>query len=843
MNDAPHTTDSMMTTTNQTDDDPTAMTNCTAHETTLQSRSVRAVGSGAVSIPLMVEDLLEAVGLDVVAEQIGVWPTVILATLTTVVLAVLLIGGKAWIDRAREASRAQIAGQLREEIEDESSDREVIEKVNEQDNDVLTEATQRLERRGEDITGEALTEVLKEIEKEEADEDETPTGLLNEDIDRAPVARMSVAPDEVEEEDDFVTVYPSTGERFHARTLIISSYPDRVSYGWLDKLFSAGLETNGADVRVTYHIWPRDPETMMNQLNKRATRLTSTIRRKQKDGKINTMEEEQQREKVNRLRDRLSKGSTKIFDFALYVQVIGSDKEALDDGTEEVKQMFAQSNSRVSPLIDRQLDAFRTGAPVGLDRIRKTQIMDLQSLGTTFPFIEPTRVQPTGVLFGFHHTTNSPVIVDRFELSGHNALVSGKIGSGKSYLSKLMMWRRLMMDPETELMIIDPVGGFGDMVDALGGEIITVDKDTVINPLEIKEAKQQVGEMEDDPYDMKIRSVMGMFQTHFSGERSLSKGEEGVLRRAIKFAYLEKGITKNPRTHSRESPIIQDVINILKEMANGRSPQEFLNVDEDMMKYVGIVDEGDIESQAARKNQEREAGYAHQVLLGLEEFTKGGQRENLNGHTNIEMDARVVQFNLENVVDANNAGLIMHIMLDYLFQRTKSSMGRSLVTIDEAHYMLGEEGATEVLNTFVRHSRHYTSGVTLISQTVDEFMEGEAKEIYDQCDIRVLMRHEDLGPEAMDALGLEEPERNFVLSAQAGNTSDHSECLLITTDNGKRRLRVYSNPFEHHVVDAGADNVWTYLYKQGTVSWNTIPDDKKGIVKREVDSEQAVPAD
>lgn len=818
----------------------------TTHMTTTNKFSngnVRRAGiATGVTAPLSVDSMLESVGLGVVADQIGVWPTVILAVLVAGVMAALILGGKTWISRAREASRAQIAGQLREEIDDENNDEEVIKKVNEESDDVLTEATQRLKRQGKDITGEALTEVLEDIESESGKDAGAPTGVLDEEEDRAPVARMNVAPESVEEQDDYVTITPSTGEKFYARTLIISSYPDRVNYGWLDKLFSSGLETTGADVRTTYHIWPRDPETMMNKLNQRATRLTSTIRRKQSDGKINTMEEEQQREKVNQLRDRLSKGSTKIFDFALYVQVIGDDQEALDDGTEEVKQMFAQSNARVTPLIDRQLDAFRAGAPLGQDRIRKTQIMDQQSLGTTFPFIEPTRVQPTGVLLGFHHTTNSPVIVDRFELSGHNALVSGKIGSGKSYLSKLMMWRRLMMDPETELMIIDPVGGFGDMVEAIGGQVITVDKDTVINPLEIEEAKGNVEDMEEDPYDMKIRSVMGMFQTHFSGNRSLSKGEEGVLRRAIKFAYLEKGITKNPRTHSRESPIIQDVIEILKEMANGNHPQDFLDISDDMMKYVGIVGDEKGDNSAMQKNKERESGYAHQVLLGLEEFTPGGQRHNLNGKTNIDLNARVVQFNLENVVDANNAGLFMHIILDYLFQRTKSNAGRSLITVDEAHYMLGADGATDVLNTFVRHSRHYKSGVTLISQTVDEFMEGKAKEIYDQCDIRVLMRHEDLGDDAMDALGLEPPERAFVLGAQAGNTADHSECLLITTDNGKRRMRVYSNPFEHHVVDAGANNIWTMLFEQGTVGWETVPDDKKPVVRAEVDDPSQIPA-
>lgn len=809
---------------------------------TLAAIQPAATGSGGVTGT--VEQVMDQAGLGIIADQIGVWPTAILAGLITTVIVVLIVGGKTWIDRAREETRSQIAGRLKEEIEGESDDGEVIKKVNQESDDVLTEATQRLERQDKDITGEALTTVLDQIETEQASDDDSPTGLLNEPGDRAPTAQMSVAPDDIENNEDHIVVNPNTEDTFYARTLIISSYPDRVGYGWLDKLFTSGLEANGADVRTTYHIWPRDPETMMSKLNQRATRLTSTIRRKQRDGKINTMQDEQQREKVNRLRDQLSQGSTKIFDFALYVQVIGESKEAIDNGSEEVKQILAQSNARVSPFIDRQLEAFQSGLPVGKDRIRKTQIMDLESLGTTLPFIEPTRVQSTGVLFGFHQTTSSPVIIDRFELSGHNALVSGKIGSGKSYLSKLVMWRRLMMDPETELMIIDPVGGFGDMVSALGGQVITIDKDTIINPLEITEPEKTVGEMEEDPYDMKIRSVMGMMKTHFSGDRTLSKGQEGVLRRALRYAYLEKGITKDPRTHSRESPTMQNVLNILKRISSGETADDFLDLDDELENYLGVVNDENVGSASSTQNKQREAGYAHQVLLGLEEFSAGGQRDNLNGKTNIDMDARVVQFNLENVVDGgDNAGLIMHIMLDYLFQRTKSSAGRSLVTIDEAHYMLGSEGATNVLNTFIRHSRHYSSGVTLISQTVDEFMDGKAKEIYDQCDIRVLMRHEDIGDEAMDALDLKTPERNFVLGAQAGNTADFSEALVMTSNNGNRRIRVFSNPMEHHVVEEKANDVWSLLYEQGTVSWDMVPQRKKQVVRRECDVNVGLSAD
>lgn len=784
----------------------------------------------------LAQDLIEMAGLEIVADQIGTWPTVILTTVVVFTIAISIIGGRRAWQQAKSASKGEIASRLRDQIEEESDDGEVVQMVNEEDNDILTEATQRLERRGEDITGENLSAALEEIEQEQKADKNELTGLLNEPGDRAPTAKMSVSPDKIEEHEDYLLVKSTEGGERYIRSMMISSHPDRVGYGWLDKFFSSGLQTTGADIRVSYHILPRDPDTMMSKLDQRASRLTSTIRRKEREGKIDTMEEKQQREKVNQLRDRLSKGSTKLFDFALYLQVIADDEERLADATEEVKQTLATANARVTPITDRQLDAFRSTAPLGKDFIKQTQIMDLQSLGTTFPFIEPTRIEPSGVLVGFHQTTSSPVIVDRFKLSGHNMLVTGKIGSGKSYLTKLMLWRRLMMDPESELLIIDPVGGFGDMVEGLQGQRIKIDRNTIINPLEITEATSSEGELETDPYDMKIRSVMGMFKTHFEGKTRLTKGQEGLLRRAIRYAYLEKGITKSPRTHSNESPTIQDVIDILRNFSKGKDPANFLDVDEELRQHIGTAEEEDRQrTEAMRQSRNREAEFAHDVLLGLEEFTAGGQRAFLNGKTNIDMHNRVVQFDLDNVADDNNSDLLMHIVLDFLFQRAKGSDTRTLVGIDEAHYLLDSEGALSALNTFTRHSRHYNAGLTLISQTVDEFMGGQEKEIYDQCDIRVLMNHEDIGDEAMKALGLTPPERDFVLRAQAGNSSDHSEALVYTADAGKRRVQVYSYPYEHHIIDKDAPSAWSFLWDKGDIRWKDIPEEKRDIVRREAE--------
>jgi len=788
------------------------------------------MGATTVAPVLILDRILDLFGLGDVADTFGTIPTFIAASLTTLIIAVAIIGGKRWFYEAKRKSQAEIASRLRKEIEHEdTSDTEIIEKINEEDNDILTEASRRLENRGEEIAGDNLTAVLSEIE-EEMSEESSPTGLINEDVDRGPVARMSVAPNKVEEKEDYLIIHTARGEKLYVRTFFISAFPDQVTPGWMSKLFSSGIQINGASVRTSYYIYPRDTQKSIQELNKRATKLTSRIRRKRKEGDIDTIEEEQNRQKVNDLRDKLKKGATKLFDYGVYTQIVAEDEDSLKAGTEELKQYFSKSNARITPIIDKQLKGFESVSPLGQDMIKKSEVLDLESLGTTFPFIEPTRIVPSGVLYGFHQSTNSPVIVDRFELSGHNAIISGKIGSGKTYLSKIMMWRGLMMNPDTELLIIDPVSEFTDMVEAKDGQVITIDRNTIINPLEIGEAKGGLDDLDENPYEAKIRSVVGMFKTHFGG--NLEKGEEGILKKVIKWSYLEKGITKNPRTHSKESPTMQSVIDILEHLSKGENPSEFLDVDDELKDFVEAFDREEIRDES---NIEREASYAHELLLGMEDFTKGGQWSNLNGQSTINLNNKIVSFDIESVVDSNNASLILHIMLDFLFQRAKATDGKSLITIDEAHYLLDEQGPLNAMNTFVRHSRHYNAGLTLISQTVDEYMNDKSKEIYDQIDIRVLMYHEDIGDDSVEALGLTPPEKDFVLNAQTGEDADLSECLLHTSASGKRRLRVYSYPYEHHIIERDAPNVYTYLLANDLLEWENIPQERKPLVRKEMD--------
>jgi hypothetical protein len=496
--------------------------------------------------------------------------------------------------------------------------------------------------------------------------------------------------------------------------------------------------------------------------------------------------------------------------------VFADSGEELEAATRDVIKMLSERNAEVVPVDMRQVEARRSTAAIAMDSIKNTQLMQEDALATTFGFIEPAINNPEGILFGFDDT-GMPLMVDQFTLSGYCMAVSGKIGSGKTYFTKMKLWRRLQIDPEIESIMFDPLGDdFVDFVEQLGGQVIKFGGEFVVNPLEIKRVANDSVE---DPYRKKIRSLVGMMRTHFEPVGGISAQQEGLLVRAFHLAYLKHGITPAIETHDRPDPTMQDVLDVLTAIADGRPPTEFIDVGED------LDDRSDVEAAVATIEDRLRADdrrHAEDLLLGLEDFQENGINANLNGQTNVRLDDRIVCFDMSMFADTQSAPLLMHVMLEWIYQRAQSSARRTEVTFEEVHYLLNREGARDLLNLFIRHSRHFNTGLTLISQTVDEFVtDPTVREIYDQCDIRAIFYLEHVSDEARAYFDLSPREVDYIEQAARGQDSSYSECLLSVTGYGRRRLEVRTGEYEHLVLDDSEDP-WDYLIRHDDLTVDDV---------------------
>jgi len=159
-------------------------------------------------------------------------------------------------------------------------------------------------------------------------------------------------------------------------------------------------------------------------------------------------------------------------------------------------------------------------------------------------------------------------------------------------------------------------------------------------------------------------------------------------------------------------------------------------------------------------------------------------------------------------------------MFDWIYQRAASDHDRrTQVTIDEAHYLLRREATTDMIDLFIRHSRHFNTAITLISQTVDEFVaqsDGQSKEaaekarnVYNLCDIKQIFHHESVSDEMIDFHDLTPSEQTFLTTAQTGEDGGYSEFLLGVNEWSKP-LALHVNDYEVSVLDDDLDP-WEYL--------------------------------
>jgi len=611
-----------------------------------------------------------------------------------------------------------------------------------------------------------------------------------------------------------------------SQILTVTSMPRKVGLGWLVPLTLADV-----DLRLSVHVKPREAKDVRRQLQKRYTQAVTSVAVKQKRGRTDTYQDELERQDLERLLQDTIRGTTKLYDVSIYLELVADTQEELDEMLDRVETILAEQDVDLSQVKHQQLDVMGSVAPLATDSIGNTHPIQLEALGTFFNLVEPSIYDPDGVLFGFDDTKR-PVILDRYALSGHSMAISGKTGSGKSYFRKMEIYRRLLADPNVQCILFDPAGDdYPRFATSLGGEVIRFGGNYTVNPMDISAPAESEFEGGEDTYALTIRSVIEMLNTHLEQRDGMSAGEEGILIQAAHYAYLSKGIVLGDfDTYANESPVLDDLIHGVNVMAAGgieAATEEGIieSAEVEHLQSLGHVGGKDNETDsedgtgAARVQlsdtivspSDHHIALATSLQPKFESFKPGGINHNLNGQTNLDLSSRLVVMDMSSFADTGEMPLILHAMLSWAYLEAKRSPYKVDVTFDEAHYLLGRPAARDLINLYIRHARHYEAGLTLMSQTAHEFVRTpERREVYENCDVKCLFYAESVSEETAEYYGFSTDEIRFIQTAARGQDSDYSECLLATSVHGRRRLEIRSGPFEHTVLDDALDP-WDWL--------------------------------
>jgi hypothetical protein len=111
-----------------------------------------------------------------------------------------------------------------------------------------------------------------------------------------------------------------------------------------------------------------------------------------------------------------------------------------------------------------------------------------------------------------------------------------------------------------------------------------------------------------------------------------------------------------------------------------------------------------------------------------------------------------------------------------------------------------------------------------------------------------LFYQESVDRSVREYFNLSDDEVRFIQRAARGENSSYSECLLSTTEHGRRRLEIYSGDFEHHVLEDQL-NPWLWLDERDRLNERDRAwlQERDGLVSggtvEEQDTTESVPED
>ena len=161
----------------------------------------------------------------------------------------------------------------------------------------------------------------------------------------------------------------------------------------------------------------------------------------------------------------------------------------------------------------------------------------------------------------------------------------------------------------------------------------------------------------------------------------MSPVEEADLDAALIETYAKAGITNDPLTHTALPPTINDLYETLLHMG-GSGPQ---------------------------------------LAQRLRKYTTGTFAGIFSQQSNININNPLVVFNIRDLEDELRP-VAMYIVLNYIWNKTKSDQKRRLLIVDEAWQLMKYEDSANFLFSLAKRARKYNLGITTITQDVEDFM-------------------------------------------------------------------------------------------------------------------------
>lgn len=585
--------------------------------------------------------------------------------------------------------------------------------------------------------------------------------------------RDFIAPSSIEFSSSFFQI----GTRY-ARTYYVYGYPRQIYTGWL-----SGLVNIDEVMDMSIYVYPVESQVVLENLRKKVGQLEAGLQIDAEKGRVRDPAKQAAIIDAEEMRDKLQVGEERFFRFGLYFTVYASSMDELEFVSHKIESMLGQQLVYSKPASAQQEQGLNSTIPQFMDQLQIRRNMNTGAISTSFPFTSADLSDDHGILYGINMHNSGLVIFDRFSLENGNSVVFAKSGAGKSFTVKLELLRSLMTG--TEVFVLDPENEYQRLCEAVGGAYVklSLNSPTRINPFDLPQV------VDTDEADNALRSNLitlhGLFRLMMGGAQAQMQGattqsapalnpvEESDLDAALIETYAKAGITNDPLTHTAPPPTISDLYDTLLHMG-GTGPQ---------------------------------------LAQRLRKYTTGTFAGVFSQQSNIDINNPFVVFNIRDLEDELRP-VAMYIVLNFIWNKTKSDKRKRILAIDEAWQFMKYEDSASFIFSLAKRARKYNLGITTITQDVEDFMGSRmGRAIVANASMQILLKQ---SPSAVDVLAdvfkLTSEERKRLSQFPVGQG-------LFFAGQNHVHIQIAASPNETNLITTNPDQVKA-IEQQGQIPLN-----------------------
>ena len=406
-----------------------------------------------------------------------------------------------------------------------------------------------------------------------------------------------------------------------------------------------------------------------------------------------------------------------LFRYTGTVYTYADTLEELDRQVEQITSIAQGNSLGVVGLEYRQRQALNSVLPLGMNHLEVGRYLTSGQVAMQMPFASQELNQAGGGYYGQSKQSGNLVICNRKLLASPMGFVCGTPGSGKSFSVKREIVNTVLAYPEDEVVIFDPAGEYGLLVEAVEGENVRFapDSGTHMNPFDLSDVESRNNAVQ---MAFKIDAFLALSSAMMAeGSEGLPEADKSIITRCVELAYAnaDEGV-----------PILEDLYRALLEQP------------------------------------EREA---RDIALRYERFVKGALSF-FNRQSNVSFGNRITNIDLHDL-SSNMRVFGMLTALEAVRNRMYRNFERGITTwlyIDEVQSLFGHPSIIDYFSKFWAEGRKFNLICTGITQNSTYMLTHEvARNMVLNSDFCLLHKQSPLDRKSwVDLLSLSDTESGYI---------------------------------------------------------------------------------